>query len=233
MNVLVVDVGGSHVKFLVSDAEEPRRFDSHPGLEPREMVQNVRERTSDWNYDAVSLGVPARIGPRGPLGEPGNLGDGWIDFDFHCAFERPVRLVNDAAMQALGAYDKGRMLFLGLGTGLGSALITERVIVPLELGNLTWNREETLAERLGKKGLQKLGRDDWEASVHRAVAVLQQAFAVDDTVLGGGQAEVLQSLPVGVRRGGNHDAFTGGFRLWEEWVEPHDRTPSSAYRLVI
>jgi len=233
MNVLVIDVGGSHVKLSVSDVDETRRFDSGAELTPDAMLQAVDEHTADWEYDVVSVGIPARVGPHGVLAEPGNLGSGWVGYDFNLAFGKPVRLVNDAAMQALGGYEGGRMLFLGLGTGVGSALIVDRVIVPLELGNLPLGCEQTLFERLGKQGLERDGRPAWEAAVHEVVAALMPAFAADYVMLGGGQVEVLRELPAGARRGGNADAITGGFRLWEEWIEPHDRTPSGAYRVVV
>lgn len=232
VKVLVIDVGGSNVKLWLSGVEEPRRFESGTHLTPRHLVAAVRELTHDWSYDVVSLGIPGLVAHHGPIDEPGNLADGWVDFDFKTVFEKPVRLVNDAAMQALGAYEGGRMLFLGLGTGLGSALIADRVIVPLELGCLPYTTEETLFRRLGKEGLRRHGREVWEHSVHQAVRVLRRVFTPDYVVLGGGQAEVLEKLPDGTRRGGNEDARTGGIRLWEEWIEPHDRSPSSAYRVV-
>lgn len=235
MDVLTIDVGGSHVKLLASTADEPRRFDSSDDLAPQQLVDKVRELADDWEYEVVSLGLPGLVGSDGPVEEPGNLGNGWVGFDFAAAFDCPVRVVNDAAMQALGGYEDGRMLFLGLGTGLGSALICERVIVPLELGSLPYHgsrSQETLAERLGKEGLRRHGRTLWEESVHKTVAVLHRAFSADYVVVGGGQADELKTLPTGARRGSNADAFTGGFRLWEEWIEPHDRRPSTAYRVV-
>jgi len=216
MNVLVIDVGGSHVKLSVSGIDETRRFDSGTELTPEAMLHAVREHAADWDYDVVSIGIPARVGQHGVLAEPGNLGTGWVGYDFNLAFGKPVRLVNDAAMQALGGYEGGRMLFLGLGTGVGSALIVDRVIVPLELGNLALGCEQTLFERLGKQGFEGDGRPAWEAAVHETVAALMPAFSADYIMLGG-----------------NADAISGGFRLWEEWIEPHDRTPSGAYRVVV
>ena len=231
MNVLVVDVGGSRVKLLATGQTEPRKFDSGSAFTPADLVAGVRERTADWAHDVVSLGVPAVVGPDGLLGEPGNLGPGWAGFDFAAALGKPVRYANDAAMQALGAYDGGRMLFLGLGTGLGSALVVERVVVPLELGNLRAGRK-TLFERLGKAGRRKYGDKVWQRAVRKVTAVFRQAFVADYVVLGGGNAKHVDPLPPGVRRGGNAEAFAGGFRLWEEDVEPHDCPPSRRWRVV-
>ncbi len=236
MDVLVVDVGGSHVKMLVSGeragALEPRRFVSGAHLTPDVLVTGARDLAKDWHYDVVSLGFPGAVGAHGPRAEPGNLGEGWIGFDFEQAFERPVRVVNDAVMQALGAYEGGRMLFLGLGTGLGSALITERVVVPLELGNLSHSLDETMAQRLGRQGLKSNGEAQWLQDLDAVTTVLRAAFAADYLVLGGGNAKLVNPLPEGTRRGGNDDAFMGGFRLWEEVVEPHDRQPPVVWRVV-
>jgi polyphosphate glucokinase len=231
MDVLVIDIGGSHVKFSVKK-EDSRRFVSGDRLSPAMLVQQVRHHTHDWTYDVISLGFPGVVGPDGPKAEPGNLGDGWIGFDFGEAFGKPVRVVNDAVLQALGAYDGGRMLFLGLGTGLGSTLVTEHVVIPLELGNLPFRDGDTMAERLGRQGLEDHGHAVWTADVQTACSVLQSAFAADYLVLGGGNVEKVESLPAGVRRGGNDDAFAGGFRLWEEMIEPHDREPHRAWRVV-
>lgn len=232
MNVLVIDVGGTSVKMLATGQAEPRKFDSGPTLTPAELVKRVGELAADWKYSRITLGIPALIGPDGPEAEPGNLGDGWVGFDFQQAFGKPTLVVNDAAMQALGAYDGGRMLFLGLGTGLGSALVTDQVVVPLELGSLPFSREETMAERVGKDGLHLHGEEEWQHSVRRVLKVLQAAFEADYVVLGGGNAVRVEPLPDGVRRGGNDDAFAGGFRLWEERVVPHDLPPSAAWRVV-
>lgn len=232
MNVLVVDVGGTSVKMLATGQTEPRKFDSGPELTPAELVRRVVEATADWKWTRITLGIPALIGPDGPEAEPGNLGDGWVGFDYEKAFDKPVRVVNDASMQALGAYDGGRMLFLGLGTGLGSALVTDQVVVPLELGSLPFSREETMAERVGAAGLDLHGEDEWQHSVRVMLKVLQAAFESDYIVLGGGNAVRVEPLPSGVRRGGNEDAFAGGFRLWEERVIPHDCPPSAAWRVV-
>jgi polyphosphate glucokinase len=231
MNVLVIDVGGSHVKICAGGAPH-RKFDSGPHLTPEELVRRVLEATADWSYDAVSLGLPASVTADGASSEPGNLGDGWVGFDFEQALGRPVRIVNDAVMQALGAYDGGRMLFAGLGTGLGSALVTEHVVVPLELGNLPFGTGETMAGRLGRAGLEANGEAQWLRDIEQVTRVLRHAFSADYVVLGGGNAALVDPLPEGTRRGGNEDAFTGGFRLWEEMVEPHDRQPPAVWRVV-
>jgi polyphosphate glucokinase len=232
MDVLVVDVGGSHVKMLASAATEPRRFDSGKDLTPSVLVKEVTERTSGWNYDVISLGYPGSVDAHGPSNEPGNLGEGWVRFDFSKAFGKPVRVINDAAMQALGGYDGGRMLFLGLGTGVGSALVTEHVIVPLELGCLPYGNEKTLFDQLGSAGLDAYGEASWAVSVRRVLIGLREAFAADYILLGGGNAKRIHPLPENTRRGGNEDAFTGGFRLWEEVVEPHDRRSDRVWRVV-
>jgi polyphosphate glucokinase len=232
MDVLVIDVGGSHVKLSVSGQSCRRRFKSGPVLTPQAMVDRVHARVRDWQYDVISLGIPAVVGAGGPGTEPGNLAPGWVGFDFERAFNRPVRMVNDAVMQALGAYEGGRMLFLGLGTGLGSALVTEHVIVPLELGTLPFRNGETIAERVGRKALKDNGKATWLRDVHRVAKVLRDAFVADYLVLGGGNAKLVDKLPKRTRRGGNADAFKGGFRLWEEMVEPHSRQPHRVWRVV-
>jgi polyphosphate glucokinase len=231
MDVLVIDVGGSHVKLCVNGSA-PRRFESGSDLTPHRLVEYVRNATEDWSYDVLSIGFPGKVGPDGPAAEPGNLGEAWVGFDFEAQFGKPVRIVNDAVLQALGAYDGGRMLFLGLGTGLGSALATEHVIVPLELGMLPFRDSQTLADRVGKKGLEENGLAQWTADVQDMIRSLRAAFDADYVVLGGGNAERIENLPEGARRGGNDDAFTGGFLLWQEVVEPHDRQPQPVWRVV-
>jgi polyphosphate glucokinase len=232
MKVLVVDVGGSHVKFKSSDIAEPRRFKSGPTLTPTDLVDRVREATGDWHYDVISLGYPGRVATDAPSGEPGNLGNGWLNFDFAAAFGKPVRLVNDAVMQALGGYTGGRMLYLGLGTGLGSALVTEHVIVPMELGNLPTPAGGILGDAIGTKGLKASGPHAWLALVTQTITTLRAAMLADYTLVGGGNAKLVDPLPPQTRRGGNEDAFRGGFRLWEEFVEPHDREPARNWRVV-
>jgi polyphosphate glucokinase len=232
MDVLVIDIGGSHVKLRASGAPEPRRFPSGPELTPAALIAGVRDASRDWNYDVISVGFPGAVNAEGPRAEPGNLGSGWVAFDFERAFGKPVRVVNDAVMQALGAYEGGRMLFLGLGTGLGSALITEHVVVPLELGNLPAADGETMGQRLGQRGLDANGERQWRTDVERATRILRDAFVADYIVLGGGNAKRVDPLPEGTRRGGNEDAIRGGFRLWEEVVEPHARRPPAVWRVV-
>ena len=232
MDVLVVDIGGSRVKLLATGTAEPRAFDSGPELTPQALVRIVRESTTDWKYDVLSIGYPGAVDANGPRAEPGNLGEGWVRFDFSKAFGRPVRVLNDAAMQALGSYDGGRMLFLGLGTGVGSALVTEHVIVPLELGCLPYGPGETIFDRVGAAGLESHGEEAWRASVAEVTRLLREAFTADYVLLGGGNATRVDPLPADTRRGGNEDAFAGGFRLWEELVEPHDRESAPAWRVV-
>jgi polyphosphate glucokinase len=232
MNVLVVDVGGSHVKLAATDVAEPRQFDSDPEMTPEELVARVRELTQDWPHEVISLGFPGEVDSSGPRAEPGNLGSGWVGFDFERAFGKPVRIANDAVMQALGGYDGGRMLFLGLGTGLGSALITEHVVIPLELGCLPYHTGGTMAERVGADGLERLGKGPWLEAVTEITALLREAMSADYILLGGGNSRHVDPLPPDTRRGSNDDAITGGMRLWEELVEPHDRRPSGAWRVV-
>ena len=232
MDVLVIDIGGSHVKMRASGTTEKRRFPSGPELTPHAFVARVAEETRGWSYGVVSLGYPGAVNADGPVAEPGNLGGGWVGFNFAGAFGKPVRIVNDAVMQALGGYDGGRMLFLGLGTGLGSALITEHVVVPLELGSLPFANGDTMADRLGREGLQRSGKTAWIKDVGEVTSVLIEALVADYVVLGGGNARKVDPLPPGARRGSNEDAFAGGFRLWEETVEPHDRQSPPVWRVV-
>lgn len=232
MQVLVIDVGGSHVKLFATSAGEPRGFASHSGLTAQAMVEQTLAATRDWEYEAVSLGIPGAIGPKGPKAEPGNLGTGWVDFDYAAAFGKPVRIANDAVLQALGAYNGGRMLFLGLGTGLGSALISDHVAIPLELGSLSFDERATLAECVGRAGRERLGQARWQAAVERMIAQLHSAFLTDDIVLGGGNAEQVDPLPPYTRRGGNGDAFKGGIMLWDAMDKPHDDASAGIWKVV-
>jgi polyphosphate glucokinase len=212
--ILAVDVGGTKVNFLASGETEPRTIPSGPELTPAMMVDEVRRAARGWRYDAVSIGLPSLVGPGGPLAEPGNLGPGWVGFDFAAAFDCPVRIANDAAMQALGSYDGGRMLFLGFGTGLGSALIVDHVILPLELGDLPFRRS-TFSEEFGREALKDKGKKAWRKLVLRTLPALQKAFMADYLAVGGGNAKHLsRKLPAGVRVVNNLNAFKGGFRLW-------------------
>jgi polyphosphate glucokinase len=216
MNTLVLDIGGTNVKMLVTDQEQPRKFHSGPKLTPEEMVVGVKRETADWQYDRVSIGLPTPIVHGKPVHEPNNLGSGWVNFDFPAAFGKPVRLINDAAMQALGSYDGGRMLFLGLGTGLGSCLIIDGTIAPLELAHLPYRKEKTFEDYVGQRGYDHLGQKKWQRRVEDVVARLKAAVGADYVVLGGGNIKNLQGFPPGARPGDNRNAFTGGFRLWED-----------------
>jgi polyphosphate glucokinase len=215
MNVLVVDVGGTHVKVLVTGQTESRKFDSGPKLAPASMVTGVRKVTRDWHYDAVSMGYPGPVLHNRPVAEPHNLGSGWVGFDFEKALKHPVKLINDAAMQALGSYKGGKMLFLGLGTGLGSTMIVDGVVQPMELGHLPYKRS-TYEDYVGERGLERRGKRKWRKHVEDVIARLMAALEPEDVVLGGGNVKHLQKLPTGCRVGDNANAFTGGFRLWED-----------------
>jgi polyphosphate glucokinase len=227
MNVLVIDIGGSHVKMLATGQAERRRFDSGPQLTPQRMVEQVRKLAGDWHCEAISIGYPGRVDHRGPAADTENLGPGWAGFDFCKAFGLPVKVCNDAVMQALGSYDGGRMLFLGLGTGLGSTLIAGKTIVPMELGNLPYGTDGTIADYVSKAGLARHGEEAWQRAVTEVVGMLRSALAADYVVLGGGNADRVQHLPPQTRRGHNHNAFVGGFRLWETTVVPLDHAPAA------
>jgi polyphosphate glucokinase len=215
MKVLAIDVGGTHVKVLATGQDAPRKFPSGPTLSAEAMVIGAQQAAADWAYDAVSFGYPGPVRGGRPAGEPFNLSPGWVDFDFAAAFGRPVKLVNDAAMQALGSYDGGNMLFLGLGTGLGSAMVIGGVLAPMELAHMPY-RKGTFEDYVGLRGLTRLGKDKWRRRVADVVARLQTALLPDYTVLGGGNVKKLEVLPVGARPGDNAHAFLGGFRLWEQ-----------------
>jgi polyphosphate glucokinase len=215
LKILVIDIGGTNVKVLATGQKERRKFPSGPRMTPRQMVAGVKKLVADWEYDVVSIGYPGRVLRNRPIAEPHNLARGWTRFNFRAAFKRPVKIINDAAMQALGSYRKGIMLFLGLGTGLGSALVAEGVIVPMELAHLSY-KKGTYEDYLGACGLKRLGRKKWQAHVENCVARSISAFHVDDLVIGGGNARKLLKLPKGCRAGSNAHAFLGGFRLWED-----------------
>jgi polyphosphate glucokinase len=214
MNVLVVDIGGTHVKVLASGETEPRQFDSGPALLPKPMALRTQKITEDWTYDVVSIGYPGPVLRNRPIAEPHNLGRGWVGFDFERAFGCPVKLINDAALQALGSYRSGKMLFLGLGTGLGSTMIVDGIIEPMELGHLPY-KNRTYEDYVGERGLERMGKNKWRRSVADVVARLIAALEPDDVVLGGGNVRHLKELPPGCRAGDNANAFLGGFRLWE------------------
>lgn len=215
VKVLVVDVGGSHVKCIATDRIRPARLTSGPMMTPDEMVRKVLKVSKEWRYDVVSIGYPGVVRGGSLAREPHNLGSGWVGFDFQAAFGRPVKLINDAAMQALGGYAGGKMLFLGLGTGLGSALIVDGVIAAMELGHLRYAKDGTYEDYLGEQGRRRLGNKMWRRRVRDVVAGFRRAFLPDYIVLGGGNAARLKRLPPHTRRGNNVDAFLGGFRLWQ------------------
>ena len=212
----MIDVGGSKIKLRKSDSPHTIKFKSGRKMTPDQMVTRALLLTAKWDYDVVSIGFAGPVVHGKPACDPDNLGPGWIDFDFRKAFRKPVKLINDAAMQALGCYKDGRMLFLGLGTGLGSTLILDEVVVPLELGQLRYSKSETLEDVLGKSSLKKIGREKWEGAVHAAVDNLRKAFVADYIILGGGNAKKLKKLPKDSRRGSNRYAFRGGVRLWRK-----------------
>jgi len=215
MNILAIDVGGTHVKILASGQTEKREFDSGPKMGPQEMVSQVRKLAGDWDYDAVSIGYPGPVLHNRPVAEPHNLGSGWVGFDFRKGFGRPVKVLNDAAMQALGSYRGGRLLFLGLGTGLGSAMVVDGVVVPMELAHLPYRKGKTFEQYLGKAGLAHLGKKRWRAAVSDVSARLRAALQVHDVVIGGGNAKYLREAPQGMRLGSNALAFKGGYRMWQ------------------
>jgi polyphosphate glucokinase len=228
MRVLAVDVGGTNVKVLATGETEPRRFPSGPKMTAKKMVSGVKEITRDWKYDVVAIGYPGPVLGGRPAVEPHNLGRGWVGFNFRAAFGRPVKIINDAAMQALGGYKSGTLLFLGLGTGLGSALVVAGNVVPMELGHLSY-KNGTYEDYVGVRGLKRMGRKKWARHVEFGVARLIDALHPDDVVLGGGNAKKLKKLPAGCRKGENTNAFLGGFRLWDQTggsATSHSRKPA-------
>ena len=231
MNVLVIDVGGTHVKVLATGQTIHREFDSGPALTPKRMVSGVRKLVADWKFDVISIGYPGPVIRGRAVSEPWNLGRGWVGFNFERAFKCPVKVVNDAAMQALGSYKRGKMLFLGLGTGLGSALVMDGAVEPLELGHLPY-KKATFEDYVGIRGLQKRGKKKWRRLVADVVKRLVAAIEPDEVVLGGGNVKKLKKLPPGCRIGDNTNAFLGGFRLWQESRsrEPNIRANPSRQR---
>jgi polyphosphate glucokinase len=227
MNVLAVDVGGTHVKILASGQKERREFASGPKLNAKQMVDRVKELAKDWKYDHVSMGYPGPVIHNRPVAEPHNLGKGWVGFDFEAAFERPVKVMNDATMQALGSYKGGKMLFLGLGTGLGSTMIVDGVVEPMELAHLPY-RKGTYEDYVGLHGLKAHGEKKWRKHVEDVIARLVAALEPDDVVLGGGNVKHLDELPKGTRAGDNANAFLGGFRAWEKQTAKGGPAPRKA-----
>ena len=218
--ILVIDIGGSNVKLMISRAKK-RKFKSGSHLTPRAMVAQIKPLISDWKFDAISLGFPSPVRDGRIVTEPKHLGKGWVGFDFEKAFGKPVRIINDASMQALGSYRGGRMLFLGLGTGLGSALVWSNYVLPLELGDLPYRNGSIIEDYLGKPGLLQLGEKVWRRDVEHALVQLKKALIADYVVLGGGNAKKFDELPQGIERGNNRNAFLGGTRLWQ--IDPRTR----------
>jgi polyphosphate glucokinase len=226
--ILVVDVGGTHVKLLTSGAKKPIKFVSGAHLTPTEMVQKIKVAVEDRLYDVVSIGYPGPVVDGHPFREPYNLASGWVGFNFSKAFGRPVKVMNDAAMQALGSYKGGRMLFLGLGTGLGSALIVDGALQPMEIAHLPYKHGKTYEDYMGLRGLKRLGRKKWEKKVNSIVTELQRALQAEYVVLGGGNAKKLKTLPDHATLGSNENAFAGGFRMWgSDDEKPRKSRPSS------
>ena len=217
--VLVIDVGGSHVKLMVSRNGKRRKFESGKTLRPHQLIVETKKLVADWKFDAIAIGFPAPINKGRILQDPKNLGKGWMKFDFRKAFAKPVRIINDAAMQALGSYHGGRMLFLGLGTGLGSALLWNRTVLSLELGDLPYLDDLSVEDWLGEDGLEAIGPKRWQAEVRRVVLDLQKSFIADYVVLGGGNAKLVQNWPAGIELGHNRNAYTGGARLWQNGAD--------------
>ena len=229
MNVLAIDIGGTHVKILATGQKERRAFESGPTLTPGRMVAGVQKLAADWQYDVVAIGYPGPVLRNRPVAEPHNLARGWVGFNFEAAFKRPVKVVNDAAMQALGSYRKGKLLFLGLGTGLGTTMIVNGIPEPMELGHLPY-KKATYEDYVGLRGLQKHGKKKWRKHVADVVERLVAALEPDEVVLGGGNVHKLKRLPKGCRAGDNANAFIGGFRLWQDQSVPPAAVPSRPRR---
>ena len=214
--VLVIDVGGTHVKLLMTGQKEPTKFVSGPRMTAALAVRDIKQAVKGWKFDCVSIGYPGPIINSHPLREPHNLGGGWMGMDFAKAFGHPVKVINDAAMQALGSYKGGKMLFLGLGTGLGSAMISDGFLEPMELAHLEYKKGKTYEDYLGIRGLEKYGKKKWRREVFKVTELLKTALEADYVVLGGGNSKKLKALPPGARLGSNDNAFVGGFRLWQK-----------------
>ena len=225
MEVLVIDIGGSSVKLWHTGHQEHRKFDSGKELTPEAMIALTRENVQDWTFEAVALGLPCRVSGGRVVEDPQNLGPGWVGCNLSAGFEQPVRIMNDASLQALGSYDGGRMLFLGLGTGVGSALVADHLVLSLDLGRMHWG-ELRLWEILGDKSYEKLGPKKWQKAVHEIVPALQHVVMADYVVLGGGNAKEVEELPDGIRRGHNRAVVEGGRKLWEELPDPAKQAPS-------
>lgn len=216
MKVLMIDVGGSHVKFMNDRDGEMRKIKSGNTLTAAEMAGEVRAETADWEYEAISIGYPSLIKKGRPVRDPLNLGPGWLNFDYEQAFEKPVRFINDAAMQALGNYVHGRLLFLGFGTSIGTCVIADEIILPIEIGMIKFSRKERFMDRLSKESLKQGGIEPWLEAVHEAVELLRDVFHPDETVLGGGNSKLIEPLPEHCRPVGNASAYIGALRLWDD-----------------
>ena len=225
MRVLVIDVGGTNLKVSLGGPEPPLKIPSGSDLTAERMARDVTKAAAAWRYEAVSVGFPGPVTDGRPSEEPKNLGPGWVGFDFDAAFGCPVRVINDAAMQALGSYQGGRMLFLGLGTGLGSALVLEGVLAPLELAHMPYRKGRTYEDYVGLRGYQRMGRKKWQAHVEKVVALLKHGLQVEYVVLGGGQTKKLKGLPKDARLGSNANAITGGLRLWNQSQQDREGHP--------
>lgn len=221
MKVLVIDVGGTNIKLSVSGSDEVRKIPSGRLLTPQQLVDSIRPIIADWDYDAITLGLPTPIRDGKPRVEPINLGGGWLDYEFTPHFDKPIKLINDAAMQALGSYAGGTMLFIGLGTGMGTALVTERGVLPTELAHLPYRKKRTFEQYVGTAALDEFGKKKWRMIVADVICRLYNALGVDYIVVGGGNAKLLEDPPGYVRIGSNRNAFIGGVRLWEEFTAAH------------
>ena len=219
MNILVIDIGGTNIKIWTTGESDKLKFPSGSTCTPKDLVAKVKELAADWQFERVSIGYPGDVRHGHPVGEPFNLGNGWVDFDYSAAFGVPVRIMNDACMQALGSYEGGRMLYLGLGTSIGCAFIYDGTILPLALGHLLLRGSKTIEECVNRKALETIGVERWRKRVADAATTLKAAFLAEYVVLGGGNTKKLEELPEGCRRGGNHNAYFGGLRMWED-VKP-------------
>jgi polyphosphate glucokinase len=219
MDVLVIDIGGTSVKLWHTSHQEHRKYESGKAFTPEALIEHTTATVKDWTYEAIALGLPCRVSGGRAVEDPQNLGPGWVSYNFSSAFGQPVRIMNDACLQALGSYDGGRMLFLGLGTAVGSALIADHLILSLDMGRLRVG-EDRVSELLGDQGFERLGPKKWQRAVHETVPALQHAMMADYVVLGGGNIKEIDELPDGVRRGHNRTVVEGGRRLWEELPDP-------------
>ena len=231
MNILMIDVGGSHVKFMNARDGEMRKLKSGTGLNAAEMAEGVIAETSDWSYDAISIGYPGLLRKGRPVRDPSNLGEGWLNFDFEKAFGRPVRMINDASMQALGNYVHGRLLFLGFGTSIGTCVIADDIVIPVEIGMIKFSKKEHFRDRLSKEALKEGGIKTWQVAVQEAVELLSDVFQPDDTVLGGGNASLIDPLPAACRLVNNTSAYVGAERLWEE-ADLYARPDESTWKII-